>query len=483
MTANPTVFFVLDTGLAHAYLLETDLLDRLLSKGIRPVVLTQAAYLPALQQKYGREGLVFASLRDEAARAYQRNYHPTAQYFFEHVRRAAASSRIPLTYVDSHRRRKETEAEGAYRWALLALRPAIYLLRYSCLARRAFRWLQSALFTPDLYGDLLDRYQPALIVSNTAGWRLDQYLLREAHRRNIPLMLAVVGWDNPSSQGLPGAFVRYANVWSEIHRRELTEGVDWAPDAIHIGGMPLYDGYLDGRWLLSREAYFSLHGLDPQRKLISFAATALSVTPNAHLVQILADLVGSDALPEPAQLLIRLHPNHFKDFPHYREDARQIYAIAERYPQVHIVEPRAVAGGLERYSGEDYPEKASMLQHSDVLVTIYSTMVVEAALHDTPFVSACIESPQGWQAQGKFWVPLREIPTWPTAARVNALGAGRTVFSAAALREAVAAYLQDPSLDAENRRRFIAQELTWLHGEATEKTADFIYQVATGEWT
>ncbi|MDQ7011968.1 MAG: hypothetical protein Q9M29_09115, partial [Mariprofundaceae bacterium] len=106
-----------------------------------------------------------------------------------------------------------------------------------------------------------------------------------------------------------------------------------------------------------------------------------------------------------------------------------------------------------------------------------------AALHDTPFVSACIESPQGWQAQGKFWVPLREIPTWPTASRVNALGAGQTVFSAAALREAVTAYLQDPSLDAENRRQFIRQELTWLHSEATEKTADFIYQVATGEWT
>lgn len=482
MTANPTVFFVLDTGLAQAYLFETDLLDRILDKGLRPVVLVQKALVPLLQAKYGRDGVIFESMRDDLARDYQRHYHPGWQELFEHVRRATASPRIPLTYVDSHRRRKESEATGRRWWVLRALRPAIYALRYSRILRQGFRRLQSALFSPHLYADLLDRYQPALIVSNTAGWRLDQYLLRQANRRGIPLMLAVVGWDNPSSQGLPGADVRYANVWSAVHQWELTAGVDWPAENIHIGGMPLYDSYIDGRWLMSREDYFSLHGLDPERKLIAFAATALSVTPNAHLVQVLADLIAQDAFSQPAQLLIRLHPNHFKNFPHYREDAREIYAIAARHPHVHIVEPREMPGGLERYSGEDYPEKASMLKHSDVLVTIYSTMVVEAALHDTPFVSACIESPRGWADKGKFWVPLREIPTWPTASRVNALGAGRTVFTAEALRDAIEAYLADPTLDGENRRRFIVRELTWLHGEATEKTAEFIRQVATGEW-
>lgn len=482
MTAKPTVFFVLDTGLAQAYLFETDLLGRILEKGIRPVVLVQQALVPLLQEKYGREGLVIESLRDDRARAYQQTHLAGLQELFEHVRRATASPRIPLTYVDSHRRRKEIEATGRRWWVLRGLRPVIWLLRRSRPLRQAFRHLQAALFTPDLYGDLLDRYQPALIVSNTAGWRLDQYLLRQANRRGIPLMLAVVGWDNPSSQGLPGAFVRYANVWSEVHKHELVDGVDWDESAVHIGGMPLYDSYIDGRWHMTREEYFTLHGLDPQRKLISFAATALSVTPNAHLVRVLADLIAQDAFSQPAQLLIRLHPNHFKNFPHYREDAQEIYAIAAQHPHVHIVEPREMPGGLERYSGEDYPEKASMLKHSDVLVTIYSTMVVEAALHDTPFVSACIESPRGWADKGKFWVPLREIPTWPTASRVNALGAGRTVFTAEALRDAIEAYLADPVLDGENRQRFIAQELTWLQGEATEKTAEFIRQVALGEW-
>ncbi len=40
-------------------------------------------------------------------------------------------------------------------------------------------------------------------------------------------------------------------------------------------------------------------------------------------------------------------------------------------------------GDLERYAGEDYPEKASMMAHCDVLVTLYSTMVVEVGDRST----------------------------------------------------------------------------------------------------
>ena len=37
-----------------------------------------------------------------------------------------------------------------------------------------------------------------------------------------------------------------------------------------------------------------------------------------------------------------------------------------------------------------------MMAHSDVLVTVYSTMVVETAVHDTPIVAAVIDIPGGW---------------------------------------------------------------------------------------
>ena len=50
----------------------------------------------------------------------------------------------------------------------------------------------------------------------------------------------------------------------------------------------------------------------------------------------------------------------------------------------------ALGGSLGYYGGEDMDEKSSMMAHSDVLVTVYSTMVVETAVHDTPIVAAVI---------------------------------------------------------------------------------------------
>lgn len=475
-----TIFVSLDQGLAMAYFLETDLLRLLADRpDSRLVILVPEEMLDLLASRYARPGVIFESMRNREAARYQREYFGGLQYNLEYLRRASASRRIPLTYVDTHRQRKEAEAENAlYLLYLKSLRPILWINRRSRLVRMAFRRLSSALFTPHIYDDLFERYRPDLVVANTAGWRLDQYLLREAHRRGIRTLTFIVGWDNPSSQGLPGAFVDYATVWSAEHKRELVEGVDWPAENVHIGGMPLYDGYFSRRWVIPREEYFRQHGLDPAKKLIAFAATALSISPNLHIIRELAGMVARQEFGLPTQLLIRLHPNHFKDQPHYRDEMRAIRELTAGLPDVHVVEPREMPGGLERYSGEDYPEKSSMLAHCDVLVTIYSTMVVEAAAHGKPFVSACIDTDQGWP--GKFWVPLHEVPTWPTASRVNAMKAGKLALTPEQLRQAVRAYLLDPTEDEAARRAFLQRELTYTDGSATRRTAEFIWSVATG---
>ena len=198
----------------------------------------------------------------------------------------------------------------------------------------------------------------------------------------------------------------------------------------------------------------------------------MNITPNLHLVELMAELVSNGELCQPAQLLVRLHPNHFRPIPHYEKEREAIYEVARKYPDVHVVAPQALAGDLPRYSGEDFQEKGSMLAHADVVVTIYSTMVVETTIHGKPVISACINTPTGWKDH--YWIPLSEVPTWPTAARVDEMGASRVAFTRQQMVEALNLYLENPQTDSENRRRFIEQELTFLKpGEATQKTAEF----------
>lgn len=268
----------------------------------------------------------------------------------------------------------------------------------------------------------------------------------------------------------------YVNVWSKVHEWELNAGIDWPLDRIHIGGMPLYDNYFSKKWIMPRQEYFKLHDLDPNKRLLAYVATALSITPNLHLIELLAKIVSDGSLKTPSQLLIRLHPNHFRDVERYAREREAIYELAKRYPDIHVVAPRPLAGTVLRYSGEDFEEKASMLAHCDVMISIYSTMVLEAAIYDKPVVSACIDTPEGWPEN--FWIPLSEIPDWPTAKRVNECGAARTAFTQEDMIAHLNAYLSDPALDSAGRRKFIEQELTYLKaGEATERTADYLLSI------
>jgi len=138
------------------------------------------------------------------------------------------------------------------------------------------------------------------------------------------------------------------------------------------------------------------------------------------------------------------------------------------------VRPVPLGGSLGYYGGEDMDEKASMMAHSDVLVTVYSTMLVETAIHDTPMVAAVLDVPGGWNVRRKYSLPLRQIGNWPTHKRFRESAAGRIAETEDGLRRALNLYLADPRLDSEARSEFARREITYLDGSAGRRTADFI---------
>jgi CDP-glycerol glycerophosphotransferase (TagB/SpsB family) len=315
-------------------------------------------------------------------------------------------------------------------------------------------------------------------VASTPGWRLDRYLLREAATNNIRTAAVIVGWDNSSSYSLPGAPVELASCWSEIQKQEMVNGADWKPEKVNIGGIPSYDGYIQKKWLVPKDKYFSMHDLDPDRKLISYASSFITFSPNIQNVEALVALIVSDALAEPSQLLIRLHPTHYLDVDRYIDERKKIQEIAGETVHVHVVEPVSLGGGMGHYSGEDMPEKSSMMAYSDVMVTVYSTMVVEASVHGTPVVSLCIDSPKGWP--GKYTLPLSKIGGWPTHQRFRDSSAGREATDLNNLKKALNHYLKDPNAEREARQKFLENECTYLDGSAGRRTAAFLISVLEG---
>ena len=474
------IFVSADHGMAIIYFLQSDVVPALLEAGVEVVVLTDDDTKDNIARRFARPGLTFEGLRLKQAGAYARRFRPRMQWLLAYLRRVGGSWRINTEAMDSHI--WEVWVENSWMFRLGVWLPgaiATLLLRTFSFARRLLVRVQDRFVPqPPLYADLFEKYRPDLVIASTAGWRLDRYLLREAHQRGIPTMAAIVGWDNPSSYAIRGASMDFATCWSELQKEELVLGSDWDAARVHIGGIPSYDGYFRREWLLSKEDYFRLHGLDPARKLISYACSFVHFAPNYPNVEALARLVASDSLAEPAQLLIRLHPSHFQDKPQiFAEERERIFELERTSPHVHVVKPVALGGSLGYYGGEDMDEKSSMMAHSDVLVTVYSTMVVETAVHDTPIVAAVIDVPGGWNKPKKYSLSLKKIGNWPTHKRFRDAKAGRVAANEAELCEVLDTYLKDPSLDAAQRRKFVEDEITFTDGASGRRTAADILNI------
>jgi CDP-glycerol glycerophosphotransferase (TagB/SpsB family) len=472
------IFISADHGMAIIYFLQSDIVPTLLAAGVEVVVLTDDDTKEKISQRFARPGLTFEGLRLTQANDYARKASPRWQWLLGYLRRVGGSSRINTEAMDSHI--WEVWGENGWKFRLGIWIPSalmILLLRNFSFARKLLVRIQNQ-FTPDIYTDLFDKYQPDLVIASTPGWRMDRYLLRESARRGIPNMTVIVGWDNSSSYNVSGADVQWATCWSTLQKEELVKGSDWNPERVHIGGIPSYDGYFRKSWLMPRDEYFKLHGLDPNRKLISYASSFVHFAPNFPNIEALAKLVSADSLAEPSQLLIRLHPSHFQDKPKIFADERErVFDLEQKYPHVHVVQPVALGGSLGYYGGEDMDEKSSMMAYSDVLVTVYSTMLVETAVHDTPMIAATIDVPGGWNKKGKFSLSLKEIGDWPTHKRFREVRAGRVTSNESELRDALNMYLKDRTIDSAERRKFVEDEVTFTDATSGKRTAEFILKV------
>lgn len=475
--SSKTIFISADHGLALIYFLQSEVVPRLVESGRKVVVLVEDGLRPKLAARWGRPGLIFEGLREDQTSAYFRRESHELQWWLQFLRRVGGSNGINTKAMDSYVRQVAVE-EPIRRLVLMPLAwPVIGLLRRSASTRERFAAIQSR-FTPSIYADLFERYRPELVVGSTPGWRLDRYLLREAARRGVLTATVIVGWDNPSSYGLPGAPVDWVTCWSEIQKQELIVGSDWLPERVNIGGMPSYDGYFRQEWLMSREEYYRTHGLDPNRRLLSYACSFVSFAPNLRNVKTLAKLVSQDGLGAPSQLLVRLHPNHFWNVPFFAREREAIRQLARELPHVHVVEPVPLGGNLGYYSGEDMPEKSSMMAYSDVFLTVYSTMVVEAAIHGRPIVSLCLDTPGGWGHWRKYSLPLSRIGSWPTHDRFRRAGAGPVVQTELELRDAIDLYLESPDIDSEQRRKFVEREVTFTDGSAGRRTGEYLFSLS-----
>jgi hypothetical protein len=316
---------------------------------------------------------------------------------------------------------------------------------------------------------LLAETRPDVVFSTGPSLRSDAAVVRLARSAGIPTAAAILSWDNPSTKSrMLVPFDRYF-VWSEAMAGDL---VHYYPEVdrgrVSVTGTPQFDFHVRPGGL-SREQLCQALDLDPARPIIAYTSSTARLLPGEEwIVERLVDALVAGRIPGAPQLLVRLHPY---------DDGGRFDAVRRR--GVCVARPWEFCAAEPSWSHpnpRDMEILIATLRHAAVNVNFFSTMTLDFALCDTPVVNVAIETPAS-RAAGVDVGLFYHYEHYRPVLEERAVRLARTIEE---MVEQVSAYLRDPSLDRDGRRRLVQRVCGPTDGRAAERIADEVAGMAAG---
>ena len=222
-------------------------------------------------------------------------------------------------------------------------------------------------------------------------------------------------------------------------------------------------------------------GLSEDRKLIFLATKSPNSFPwNKNIIEIIASAIRENRLALPCQLLVRLHPIHFK-----RKNGNVIYgdilngySLIEGRNDIVFFDTPTILSQYMHFDmpGEEMIKVASLLMHSDILVNMFSTMMLEASILDVPIVNVAFYSHDTRLGERNL-----SATTYSHIKRIIETGGVRVAESEDQLIQIINRYLLNPELDCTERAHIRTEECGPFPGSAGKRIGNHVLDLLASE--
>jgi hypothetical protein len=325
----------------------------------------------------------------------------------------------------------------------------------------------------EYYREEFRRIRPSIVFSSNQRPSAVLPAILAAREMGIPTAAFIFSWDNLSSKGRISAPFDHYLCWSEHMRQELFRYYpDVTRDRAHIVGTPQFEPYAGCEQLWPRQQFFARIGADPSRRLICYSGGDPGTCPeDQEHVRVLMESIRSGRIVGNPQVIVR--PTPVEDGKRYEKVRKQFPELIYRHPEwVHTAK-----GDWSRVVPlpRDVEFLANLTHHCDLNVNLGSTMTLDFGIHDKPVVNIAFDVADP---------PIFGKPVWDYYYQfehyrpVVELGAARFARSPEQLAEHVNAYLADPSLDREGRRKLAEMQVGVPVGESCRRVVDVLRGIA-----
>ncbi len=358
------------------------------------------------------------------------------------------------------------------------VRPFIYypihrLIKYFPSIRENFRQKESSYLFSKNAAALLEKIQPALVVSTYPINFLEAKFLFAAKKKKITTLIHLLSWDNITSKGIfpviPDQFI----VWGKVMYQELKEYYGTADDAVQICGVPHFDNHIRVKHAPNYQGLLTNLGLNPALPYLFVAMSSPRFAPHEiDIVEWLAKAINENTFGEKMQLVVRPHPQNVQGS---LADQRWIKRLDNlNGTRVAIDYPQLVKSKV-RWSMQksDMDHLSNLLIGCSICLNSGSTVSIDALMMDKPVILTSFDGDKKLY----YWKSARRLVDYPHQKKFVGLGGAKVVHSYESLKKEILKYLADPNYDLEKRRNALEMECHLNDGKSTERVVKAMLQI------
>lgn len=450
-----TILAKFDSSFFVRNFMRTDALNKILDTGdVQFVFLVPQEKLDYYKKEFSQENIIFEVLPDIKQYSIERIFN-LIERFSIHTR---------TVYMIFRSEFERTKNLGIIRRCVIfVFKFFLWQIGIFSFWRKLIRKIYF-LIPSKKFKKFFEKYDPDLIFLPYMVFT-DYALLKEAKKLGIKTLGMTLSWDNLYSKTFLLAHPDYLIVQTKKVEEQVRITGDYR-GKIFVCGIPQYDRHFSKKDIVSKEEFFKKIGADPAKKLIVYA---FSGKQGLHLdfdiLNIINEARKRGEFTEEVEILARPYPR--TDFPEEKlERIRREFRILAFSSTKHV-------GGDWEFDEESIFLLENTLTHADIVITMYSTFFIEAAIFDKPLLGVAFDGSKKlpyWDSASRFfeWDHLRDIKP------ANGIW---LVHSRDELISAINKYLKEPHYLKEGRKKITQKQVQFTDGLSGKRVAEVILKI------
>lgn len=209
-------------------------------------------------------------------------------------------------------------------------------------------------------------------------------LILQAEKLKIKTVAFIFSWDNLASKGrMAGNFNHYL-VWSNLMRSDLLHFYQSVKsNLVDIVGTPQFEPYVLERYKVNKDYFYETYNLNSTLPVILFTCNDSSSKNDPFYLELLASYIAENQIK--ANLIVRTSP---------ADEPKRFLYLQEKYPFIKWNFPDWVL--TRENHAEPWTQRVPayndvinlklLLQFSDVIINVLSTIILDGFLFDKPSI-------------------------------------------------------------------------------------------------